>query len=187
MSRLMPLALLAGLAGLALADDPAATPAKLPRFKDYVEFPDRPVGKVKAVEDDTVTVLLPEITVRQTSRRRPPTVKGKLVEYTVTLHPEALVRWAKLPDNRDDKGRLKPLAAAELRRLKSPPGAPGYLGDRKDVLPGQTVELTLLVPVRKASEELQPDDLRVKFVVIQGSPTDPKPREGKKDEKKEKQ
>lgn len=103
MSRMTTFVLVASLAGLAAAEEPAP-PAKLPRFKDYLEFNDRPVGKVKAVDGDVLTMMLPEISVRQTSRRRPPNVQTKMVEHTFTMHTDALVRWSKKPDHFAAKG-----------------------------------------------------------------------------------
>lgn len=183
MSRPMPLVLLAGLAGLAVAADDPAPPAKLPKFKDYMTLPDAIVTKLKDVEDDTLTVLLTEVNIRQTSRKRPPTVKTKEREFTFTLHPDALVRWSKKPDRRDDKGRPKPYSPAEMKVLQSPTGAPGYLGDRQELAAGQVVELTLLVPTKKLPDDLREEDVRIKWVVIQGAPPDPKDAKPKTEKK----
>ena len=176
MSRLMTLLLVAGLAGLTAAGDAPPIPAKLPKFKDHLTVPDPISAKLKAVDRDTLTVVLPEYTFKQTSRKRPPTVKAKNVEHTLTLHAEALVRWSRKPDRRDDKGKLKPYTVAEMKILQAPVGAPGYLGDKQELLAGQTVEITLLVPAKILPENLTEDDYRIKWVVIQGSPTDAKPK-----------
>ena len=176
MSRLTPLVLLAGLAGFAAAGDTPPTPAKMPKFKDHLTVLDPIVGRLKAVGGDTLTVVMPEYTVKQTSRKRPPTVKSKDVEHTLTLHPEALVRWSKKPDRKDDKGKPKPYTPAEMKILQAPVGAPGYLGDKQELLAGQVVEITLLVPARIPPDNLTEEDYRIKWVVIQGSPTDAKPK-----------
>jgi hypothetical protein len=191
MSRLLPLALVFGLAGLSSADDPAPAPppAKLPAFKGYMTLPDTVTTKLKAVDGDTLTITLTE---RDAARGRPlgrkgrPTPQTRPAEHTLTLHPDALVRWSKKPDRKDDKGKSKPYTPAEMKILQSPAGAPGILGDKLELLAGHTVELTLMVPAKKPAEELTEDDYRVKFVVIQGSPTDPKPTPPKRERDKDK-
>ena len=188
MPRLATLMLIAGLVGGSLADD-KPPPAKMPRFKDYTALPDPVVGKVKAAEDDTVTVVVPEYSVRTPGGRskRPPAVSAKEVEYTLTLHEDALVRWSKKLDRKDAKGRRKEYTPAEMKRLQAPLGAPGYLGDKLELAKGQTVEITLLLPTKVKPEELTVQDYRIKWIVIQGSPPDPKdvkPAEEKKKDKK---
>ena len=123
---------------------------------------------------DTLTVVVPEYSLSGGSQKRPPTVKSKEVEHEFTLHEEALVRWSRKPDRKDDKGRAKPFTPAEMRVLQAPPGAPGFLGDKLELAPAQTVELTLLVPAKVRPEELTTQYYRVKWVVIQGAPPDPK-------------
>lgn len=187
MSRLTPLVLVAGLAGLAAAEDPAPPPPKLPTFKGFTAQPDPIKAKVKSTKDDTLTVLLPELSLKRSySRRRPPTVQEKEVEHTLTLHPDALVRWSKQPERKDDKGKPKPFTSAELTRLRAPAGAPGYAGEKTELAPGQTVELTLLVPNKVSPEEMTEQDYRIKWVVIQGAPPDPKDVVKKAEEKKDK-
>ncbi len=176
MSRITSLLLLAGVVGLAAADDPAPPLPKLPKFKDYTALPDVVRGKVKSAKGDTVTVVVPELSIGRSSGRskRPPTVKEKDVEHTLTLHPDALVRWSKRPDHTDDKGKPKPYTSAELKLLMTPVGAPGILGDKTELTAGQTVEITLLVPNKVKPDEFTEQDYRIKWVVIQGTPPDPK-------------
>ena len=186
MSRITPFLLVAGFAGLAAADDPAPPPPKLPKFSDYTALPEVVRGKVKSVKDDRLTVVVPELSIGRTSGRskRPPSVKEKEVEHTLTLHPDALVRWSKRPDRKDDKGKPKPYTPAELKHLMAPVGAPGILGDKTELAAGQTVELTLLVPTKVKPEEFTEQDYRIKWVVIQGVPPDPKDVARKDEEKK---
>ena len=187
MSRLAAVAAFVALAGLATADDPPPPLPKLPKFKDYTTLPDAVRGKVKSAKDDTLTVVLPEYTLSRSTgssrSRRPPTVKEKDVEHTLTLHDEALVRWSRKPDRKDDKGRPKPYTPAELKQLYAPAGAPGVLGNKLELAAGQTVEITLLLPTKVRPDELTEQDLRVKWVVIQGAPSD---APAKKDDDKKK-
>ena len=178
MCRLTSLVFVLGCVGLVAADDPAPPLPKLPKFKDYTALPDVVRGKVKSAKDDKLTVLVPEYSLSRSGfssrSRRPPTVKEKEVEHTLTLHPDALVRWSKKPDRKDDKGKSKPYTPAELKLLMAPVGAPGILGDKTELAAGQTVELVLLVPNKVPADEFTDQDYRIKWVVIQGTPPDPK-------------
>lgn len=185
MSRLAACLLLAGVVGLsAVADDTPPLP-KLPKFKDFTALPRPVAGKVKAVKDDTLTITATEFSVKPSSgrSRRPPSVKEKEVEYTLTLHPDALVRREQKPTKSDDKGRRKEFTPAEMRRLKAPAGAPGYAAELTDLTAGQAVEVVLLLPAKIKSTEVVEQDYRVKWVVIKSTPTGPddkKPAEPKK-------
>lgn len=91
-----------------------------------------------------------------------------------------LVRWAKLPPKRDEKGKEVKRTADELADLRKPAWAKGFAGDRKDLTTGRLVEVLLVRPKELAEKDVRVSDYRVKVVTITGdSPNPTEPKKGK--------
>jgi hypothetical protein len=181
MSRLAVCMLAAGLVtASAGADDP---PAAMPKFKGFTALPQPVVGVVKKSKGDELTITTSEFSVKPSSSGRGrPSVSGKEVEHTFTFHEDALVRWERKPEQKDEKGRRKEPTPAEMKKLRSPAGAPGFAAGRDDLAAGQVVEVALLLPAKAKPADVVEQDYRIKWVVIKPA-AERKPAEPKKDKK----
>lgn len=181
MKRLCAALFAASCLGLAAADD--KKPTTLPGGKvdwglyvDHVKI----AGEIDKVSESGMTLA---------TTRYIPRGKGKVdtkVEKTdYQYHDNALVRWVKAPPKLDIKGKKTSYTEKEMKELKAPPGSPGYAAAKSDLAKGSKVELQLMRPKGVSADKLVSTDYKIKYVVIQDTPTPPAgPKPGDKDEKK---
>lgn len=174
MFRRIPAAgvLVAGLTALAVAADPKGDAPDWSKFASAGEV----TYEIKKASGDEVTLKVPG------------QMRGKWEDVHYVFAEQGLVRWAKIGPKFNAETRKKtPLTAKELEPFKLPKGAPGYAGEKPDLKPGDFVTLVLVRPKEIPASKAKPDDLKIKYAIIQRVLEDPvvKEPEPKKDPKKD--
>jgi hypothetical protein len=208
MSRTVSRAALAALlvCGAGVADDPPAKPkppAAAPDWSGFVKFSEV-TGTVVKADENGLTLQVVWYTDSSTAAgggggmtayralqggrtptprtRTPPKLKENKEDYELLFADAGLARWDRLALGPGAGGKFVP--SDVQNKLKLPPGAPGWAAARSDLAEGQVVEVTLVRPKDVPLAKATPNDLRVKYAVIQSVPVKSAVLEKEKDKKK---
>ncbi len=94
-------------------------------------------------------------------------------DYQLEFVPESLVRFKHLPPKFDIDGKKASHTQREMDQLKQPYTVPGYVASYADLTPGTWIEVYVIRDKSIKAENVQENDLRVKYAIILGQ--DPNP------------